>query len=103
MFRKCGKIGLNGLMVVLLLGLLVLPISSMGIAGVKTISSSSEVMSAQDTIQNQNECVCPVCPQITIDPEMERLLYEQHLLGEQERIVRENVSTELQEDSSILE
>ncbi len=90
MFKKLGATGLNGLMAVLLLGLLALPFTSIGLAGVKTRVPSSEVLSAQDSQDMQStECVCP---ELVITPEMEREIFER-LLREEEEEEKENETT----------
>ena len=82
MFKKLSATGLNGLMAILLMSLLVLPITSMGLADVKTNRSSlgafpSEVLSAQDAKESENpKCVCP---ELVITPEIEREIYEKVL------------------------
>ena len=99
MFKKLGATGLNGLMAILLLGMLALPLSSIGLAGVKTKlssigASSSEVLSAQDAKDMQgSECVCP---ELVITPDMEREIFER-LLREEEELemgVEEELVTE---------
>jgi hypothetical protein len=78
MFKKFGTIGLNGLMAMLLLGMLVVPLASLGLSGVKPALTSKDVLSAQDSLEER--CVCPN-PVIT--PEMEREIYERILKEEQ--------------------
>ena len=85
MFKKLGTTGLNGLMAILLLGMLILPLTSIGLAGIKPNMSSNQVLSAQDT--QQPECVCP---KLVITPEMEREIYEK-LLMEDEEIAQEEI------------
>ena len=83
MFKKLGTVGLNGLMAILLLGMLVVPLTSLGLAGVKPTLSSKDVLSAQDSQPSlERECVCP-SPVIT--PEMEREIYERILKEEQDK------------------
>lgn len=94
MFKKLGTIGLNGLMALLLLGLLVMPLSSIGLAGIKPNIPSSNVLSAQDIVKEK--CTCP---KLVITPEMEREIYERILREEQAKTWENTATNELEEFS----
>ncbi len=74
MFKGLLTTGVNGLMAMLLLGMLALPITSIGLAGIRNNLPQTQVLSAQDEMPQ--ECVCP---KFIITPEMERDIYEKVL------------------------
>ena len=53
--NNLAKLGINGLMTVLLLALLAMPLSALGLAGIAP--DHSAVLSAQD----KRDCECPKC------------------------------------------
>ncbi|HOM78160.1 hypothetical protein KBG31_00300 [Patescibacteria group bacterium] len=87
MFKGLVTTGINSLMTVLLLGLLALPITSLGLATVKNNLPQTQVLSAQDEISQ--DCSCP---KIIITPQMEREIYEKVLKEEKEK--QEAITTE---------
>jgi hypothetical protein len=92
MFKKLGTIGLNGLMTLLLLGLLVMPLSSIGLAGIKPNNLPNNVLSAQDIATEK--CTCP---KLVITSEMEREIYERILKEEQAKTRESTYTNELEE------
>ena len=76
MFKKIGAGIINSMMVVLLLGLLIAPLGTLGLAGIKPTPSASEVLSVQDSKltpeEKITECMqyCGFCPQNvqTVEP-----------------------------------
>ncbi len=91
MFKNFEQIFLNGLMAVLLLGLLALPISSIGLAGVKESLPSSNVLSAQDQISRPLEAC----------PDLEEALRYQKELEQKLRLLEQELNQKESKESSL--
>lgn len=91
MFKNFGQIFLNGLMLVLLLGLLALPVSSIGLAGFRKSLPNNDVLSAQDQVPGALE----VCPDLE-----EALRYQKELEQRLKLLEQELNQKESKESSS---
>lgn len=94
MFKRINTLIINSLLVVLLLGILIMPISSLGLAGIKTQDGRNEVLSVQDTkeaVEEENK----------FQGEEEK--YYEEWIAQQEETQESTDSAQTQEDTRVEE